>query len=220
MSASQDATVKLFDLSTGECTRTFASPHDDYVRSASFVPAAPSLVLSGAYDGRIRLFDSRAQENDGLVWQADHGRPVESVLIAPEGTTAVSAGGPVVRVWDLLAATTGGAGGEDAPLSGEGSAQCIRAMANHQKTISTLAWAHADAPGQAGATEKRLLSGGLDGLVKVYDPQRNWNVRHTMRYGGQVLSLAVSVRSFVLSKPTETYADVRALTIHSPTRRT
>lgn len=68
-----------------------------------------------------------------------------------------------------------------------GTQYCLKALSNHQKTITSLCWAEAE------NGEKRVLSGGLDGLVKVYDPQDNWRVRHTMRYGGQVMSLAVSV---------------------------
>jgi U3 small nucleolar RNA-associated protein 15 len=39
----------------------------------------------------------------------------------------------------------------------------------------------------------RLLSGGLDQMVKVYDIA-NYKVVHTMRYPAPLLSLAISVR--------------------------
>jgi U3 small nucleolar RNA-associated protein 15 len=39
---------------------------------------------------------------------------------------------------------------------------------------------------------KRLLTGGLDHMVKVYDVE-DWKVVHTMRYPAPILSLAVSV---------------------------
>lgn len=115
---------------------------------------------------------------------------------------AMSAGGPIMRVWDLLGASTsrsrisnGGGVGDEFGSEGEedeeeedtGTSYCLKALSNHQKTITSLCWAESE------AGESRVLSGGLDGLVKVYDPQENWRVRHTMRYGGQVMSLAVSV---------------------------
>lgn len=110
---------------------------------------------------------------------------------------AVSAGGPIVRVWDLLGASTSaststadaGVDGDEGETEDTGTQYCVKALSNHQKTIMCLCWAE----GENG--EKRVLSGGLDGLVKVYDPQDNWRVRHTMRYGGQVLTVAVSVCS-------------------------
>lgn len=116
-----------------------------------------------------------------------HGKPVEDVIVGESGTMAISAGGPIMRVWDLLGASTSGSGTEEDEVD-TGTQYCLKALSNHQKTITSLCWAE----GEGG--EKRVLSAGLDGLVKVYDPQENWRVRHTMRYGGQVLSLAVSVR--------------------------
>lgn len=125
------------------------------------------------------------------MWCGRHGKPVEDVIVGSSGTTAISAGGPIMRVWDLLGASTSRAFGEEEFETEDrdtGTSMCLKALSNHQKTITTLCWAESE------LGESRVLSGGLDGLVKVYDPQENWRVRHTMRYGGQVLSLAVSVR--------------------------
>ncbi|GJN87988.1 hypothetical protein Rhopal_000943-T1 [Rhodotorula paludigena] len=201
LTTSSDTTVRLFDLSTSAPLRTFSS-HTDYVRTASFVPSSPSLVFSGGYDSTVRLWDARVPdtEGSGCVWVGRHGKPIDQVLVGEQGTMAVSAGGPIVRVWDLLGASTSRSnaaldGGFDAEAdaavddAGEvdtGTQYCLKALSNHQKAITSLCWAEAE------NGEKRVLSGGLDGLVKVYDPQENWRVRHTMRYGGQVMSLAVS----------------------------
>ncbi|GAA6012529.1 hypothetical protein JCM10207_009032 [Rhodosporidiobolus poonsookiae] len=202
LTTSSDTTVRLFDLSTSAPLRTFSS-HTDYVRAASFVPSNPSLVFSGGYDSTVRLWDARVpdSEGSGCVWVGRHGKPIDAVLVGEQGTMAVSAGGPIVRVWDLLGASTsrssatgtafgdevlGGAEEDDGEEVDTGTQYCLKALSNHQKAITSLCWAEAD------NGEKRVLSGGLDGLVKVYDPQENWRVRHTMRYGGQVMSLAVS----------------------------
>lgn len=189
LTTSSDTTVRLFDLATSAPLRTF-SLHTDYVRTASFVPSSPSLIFSGGYDGTVRLWDSRVAPSEGgaQVWMGRHGKPVEDVIVGPNGTMAVSAGGPIVRVWDLLGASASRE--EEGMEEGErdsGTGYCVKALSNHQKTITSLCWSQ----GENG--EARVLSGGLDGLVKVYDPQENWRVRHTMRYGGQILTLAVSV---------------------------
>jgi U3 small nucleolar RNA-associated protein 15 len=94
--------------------------------------------------------------------------PVEQVLMFPSGTVVLSSAGPILRVWDVVA------GG-----------RCIRAMSNHQKTVTALAF---------DANAGRLLTGGLDHMVKVYDVSV-YKVVHTMRYPAPVLCLAVSVRS-------------------------
>lgn len=99
---------------------------------------------------------------------AAHGStPVEQVLMFPSGTVALSSAGSILRVWDLVA------GG-----------RCTRALSNHQKTVTSLAF---------NSNASRVLTGGLDHMVKVYDVS-NYNVVHTMRYPAPVLCLAVSVR--------------------------
>ena len=92
--------------------------------------------------------------------------PVEQVLMFPSGTAALSTAGPILRVWDLVA------GG-----------RCTRAMSNHQKTVTSLAF-NSDA--------SRVLTGSLDQMVKVYDVS-TYRVVHTMRYPAPILCLAISV---------------------------
>ncbi|KIR68986.1 U3 small nucleolar RNA-associated protein 15 [Cryptococcus bacillisporus CA1873] len=165
LSASDDTTVKLWDLSTQACLSTFSS-HTDYVRSAIFSASDPSLILSASYDSTIRLHDVRLPEDDANVITMRHGgAPVEDILAFPSGGVAVSVGGPILRVWDLAMA-----------------GKCVRALSNHQKTVTSVAF---------DGTKGRVLTGGLDNMVKVYDVE-DWKVVHTMRYPAPVLSLAVS----------------------------
>jgi len=93
------------------------------------------------------------------------GAPVEDILAFPSGGVAVSVGGPILRVWDL------------------NMGKCVRALSNHQKTITCATF---------DGTKGRVLTGGLDAMVKVYDVE-DWKVVHTMRYPAPLLSLAVSV---------------------------
>ena len=137
--------------------------HTDYVRSAAFLPNDPNLILSGAYDSTIKLWDVRTGQAE--LSMKHGGAPVETVLPFATGGVAVSLGGPILRVWDL---TMGG--------------RCVAAMSNHQKTVTCATF---------DGEQRRLLTGGLDQMVKVYDVE-NWNVVHTMRYSAPVLSLAMS----------------------------
>ncbi|KAH9813390.1 WD40-repeat-containing domain protein [Melampsora americana] len=178
LTCSDDSTVRLFDLATSKTLRTFIG-HSDYVRAGSFM--APNLVLSGGYDGKLNLWDDRINENNGLVWTLDHEEPIENILIHPSGTLGVSAGGPVARVWDLL--------------GGSGNKQNLVSLSNHQKTITSLSWAIGPCDGDDDLRNptRRLLSGGLDGLVKVYDLSTgSYKVRHTIRYSSPILSMGVS----------------------------
>jgi U3 small nucleolar RNA-associated protein 15 len=169
LSCSDDNTVKLWDIPSQSPISTFTG-HTDYVRSGQVSTSSPHLILTGSYDGTVRLFDSRSGDNE-LVLKAEginskSTTPVEQVLMFPSGTVALAAAGPILRVWDLIA------GG-----------RCIRALSNHQKTITSLAF-----DSNAG----RLLTGSLDHMVKVYDVG-TYRVVHTMRYPAPVLCLAVSV---------------------------
>lgn len=65
-------------------------------------------------------------------------------------------------------------------------------MSNHQKTVTCATF---------DGAKGRVLTGGLDMMVKVYDTEE-WKVVHTMRYPAPVLSLAVSVSGKVQSSAT------------------
>ena len=93
------------------------------------------------------------------------GAPIEDILAFPSGGVGVTVGGPILRVWDL------------------NMGRCVRALSNHQKTVTCAAF---------DGTKGRVLTGGLDAMVKVYDVEE-WKVVHSMRYPSPVLSLAVSV---------------------------
>lgn len=143
--------------------------HADYVRTGLISAANPSIILTGSYDATVRLYDAR--EGSCVMTMRGGGGgaaplPVDQVLMFPSGSLAVSSSGPILRIWDLVA------GG-----------RCVRALSNHQKTITSLAF-----DGSAG----RLLSAGLDQMVKVYDVA-SYKVSHTMRYSAPLLCVAVSV---------------------------
>ncbi|KAG9101838.1 hypothetical protein FS749_002732 [Ceratobasidium sp. UAMH 11750] len=165
VSCSDDTTVKLWDIPSEASIHTFAS-HTDYVRAGQVSPSNPALIVTGSYDATVRLFDTRTGTCT-MTMGADLPRvgPVEDVLVFPSGSLAVAATGNVLRVWDLIA------GG-----------RCVRALSNHQKSITSLAF---------DGNASRLLTGGLDHMVKVYDVS-TYRVVHTMRYPAPILSLAVS----------------------------
>ncbi|KAH9179716.1 WD40-repeat-containing domain protein [Lactarius sanguifluus] len=162
--------VYVTKFSSLDHTRVLSCSDDTTVRTMGLSTTDPHLILTGSYDGTVRIFDSRTGECE-LVMGSTPGRsgagtvPVEQVLMYPSGTVALSAAGSILRVWDLVA------GG-----------RCLRAMSNHQKTVTSLAF---------NANTSRLLTGGLDHMVKVYDTS-NYNVVHTMRYSAPIICLALS----------------------------
>ena len=99
LTASDDRTVRMWDMPEQKETRRFEG-HTDYVRAGAISQDNPHVVMSGAYDGTVRLWDLRMSEHDGQAMCMEHGAPVEDVLVYPTGGSgvAVSAGGPMLRV--------------------------------------------------------------------------------------------------------------------------
>lgn len=156
VSASDDRSVKLWDLSASEPVRAWQA-HTDYVRATTF-SGDGGVIVSGGYDGLVKVWDPRSPD---CVLQFDQGSPVECTLSLRNKT--IVSGGRHMHVWDLV-------GGKRRHVIGA-----------HQKTVTSLC---------TNGAATRILSGGLDGLVKIYDDA--WKVIHGVKYGGPVLALSVS----------------------------
>lgn len=110
LSASDDGSVRMWDVTTGNQTALFR--HKDKVRSAQ---ALGTIVVSGSYDHTIRVWDlknknvkdesdqdgmdvdggsndSNPGKIDNLVREMNHGAPVEKVIFLKGGAMVCSAG--------------------------------------------------------------------------------------------------------------------------------
>ena len=161
MSTSDDRTVRLWDLPSQESTMTFIG-HQDYIRSGAFMPnQASGLLVSGSYDQTVKLWDPRVPSNAAMTFK--HAAPVEDVLPMPSGTTVLAAADNQISVLDLVAARP------------------LQILKNHQKTVTSLCLA---------SNNTRLVSGGLDGHLKVFETTA-WNVVAGSKYSSPILSLCV-----------------------------
>lgn len=166
LSFSDDSTVALWDI-PGQTRVLSIDAHDDYVRCGAVCKANPDVVLSGSYDHHAKLFDLRTSEP---VVSVDHEAPVESVLMFPTGGIFLTAGGPSIRVWDVVAG------------------RLLAQLTQHHKTVTCL---------KLATNGQRLLSGSLDRHVKIFDVS-TYQVVHTLDYPSPVLSLDISPHDNVM----------------------
>lgn len=162
-SASDDRTVRLWDLPSESSQRTFVG-HTDYVRSGGYMPgslASAGLVVSGSYDSTVRLWDPRVENKSAMTFKM--GAPIEDVLPMPTGTTVLAAADNKIAVLDIVAGKP------------------LHMIQNHQKTVTSLALA---------SDGERLLSGALDGHMKVFETT-GWNMVSGSKYPSPILSLNV-----------------------------
>ncbi len=98
VSGSDDGTVKLWDLTTGEPVRTFLG-HEDYVQAVAVSPDG-ATIASGSDDATVRLWD--VESGKEVHTFVGHANWVTGVAFTPGADRVVSASADgTVRVWDV-----------------------------------------------------------------------------------------------------------------------
>ena len=161
-SASDDETVKLWDVASGHELRTLKG-HTGRVWSVAFSPDG-TLLASASDDETVKLWDvasgrelSTLEGRAGWVW---------SVVFSPNGMQLATAGDDgTVKLWD----TAGG--------------QALRTLKGHTGRV----WSVAFSP-----DGMRLATAGDDETVKLWDTASGQELRTLKGHLGPVLSVAFS----------------------------
>ena len=96
VTASNDNTVRLWNLATAAHVRTFAG-HTSHVTSVAWKHDGTQLV-TGSADRTVRIWN--VADGSQVLAFSDHGSPVTAVAFHPDGTTVASAGSDkTIRLW-------------------------------------------------------------------------------------------------------------------------
>lgn len=191
VSGSADKTLRVWDLETGTCTRTFEG-HTGEIWSVAITPDG-RYAVSGSSDKTLRVWGletgrcSRTLEgHTGVVW---------SVAITPDGRFVVS-GGEALRVWDLEIG------------------QCIRTLERHTDQVSSLAitpdrlsrlgkgkialekariaWEDQVSSLAITPDGRYAVSGSMDKTLRVWDLETGRCTRTLKGHTGKIWSVAIT----------------------------
>lgn len=81
LSGSADKSIKLWDLNTATCIKSF-DHHKDKVQVVQWNPAETTKIISASYDGSITFFDARSP-NDQVCWRGLLTSDVEALKWNP-----------------------------------------------------------------------------------------------------------------------------------------
>ena len=98
ISGSDDRTIKIWNVSTGQCLQTLTG-HTDYVWEVSYRPDG-KRIASGSFDETIKIWD--ADTGKCLTTLTGHSDVVDSVAYSPSGKSLASGSDDyTIRLWDI-----------------------------------------------------------------------------------------------------------------------
>lgn len=72
----------------------------------------------GSYDHLIKVWDIRTADESNALMEMNHEKPVEKILLFPNDSIVISAGGNTIKLWDIA---SGG--------------KLLHTIENHHKTV-------------------------------------------------------------------------------------
>ena len=201
-SASQDSTIKVWDIATKENIATLRHTHS--IRSVAFSPDGTTFAL-GASDSTIKVWNIATKKN--IATLEGHTHRVRSVAFSPDGAMLASGSSDrTVKLWGIATGRTvatleghtawvysvayspngtmlaSGSSDDTVKLWDVTTKENISTLEGHAHAVSSVAFS------PDGTT---LASGASDSTIKVWDVATKENIatlRHTHRVRSVVFS--------------------------------
>jgi WD40 repeat protein len=162
ISGSGDRTLKLWDIQSGACIRTFLG-HDHFVRSVAYSPDGKTC-LSASWDNTLKLWDINS--GNCILTFTGHQYFIRSVAFSPDGTSCISGSwDQSIKLWDI---STG---------------ECIRTFLGHEHFVRCVAFVQED---------KTIVSSSWDNTIKIWDLSSGECIRTISTDDHSFRSIAVS----------------------------
>ncbi|MEC4984636.1 MAG: NB-ARC domain-containing protein, partial [Oscillatoria sp. PMC 1076.18] len=162
VSASDDNTLKLWDLATGQELHTLKG-HRDRVRAVAITPDGKQAV-SGSNDNTLKLWDLATGQE--LRTLRGYSSWVRAVAITPDGKQAISGSlDHTLKLWDLAT------GREVGTLTG------------HSDTVTAVA---------ITPDGKQAISGSGDSTLKLWDLAKGHEIRTLKGHSDEVWAVAIT----------------------------
>uniref|UniRef100_A0A915E6C2 WDR5-like beta-propeller domain-containing protein n=1 Tax=Ditylenchus dipsaci TaxID=166011 RepID=A0A915E6C2_9BILA len=140
-SCSDDKTLKLYDVQTARCLRTYKG-HSSYVFSCTFHPNS-SLLLTASFDETVKLWDLKSGSCVKTI--RAHSDPISSAAFNRDGNAFVTSSfDGLTRVWDLA------------------NGLCVQSLAENINYNPPVSFANYSPNG------KFILTGSLDSQLRLW----------------------------------------------------
>jgi WD40 repeat protein/cellulose biosynthesis protein BcsQ len=162
VSGSEDKTVRVWNVATGEIVRTFAG-HLDAVQSVAFAPDGQTFV-SGGSDNQVFVWDlGRGKKPKHAL---DHLAPVHAVVVSADGRYLISGtvDGEVVQ-WDL------------------DTREKLRSLRGHAGAVAAVS---------VSDDGRFAVSGGYDNIIILWDLSSGSPLRTFSGHAREINSLCLS----------------------------
>jgi hypothetical protein len=168
-SASDDKTVRLWDIATGMC-RQLLEGHSGWVMGVAYSPDG-RILASASVDRTVRLWDVATS----VCRQAleGHNNAVYAVAFSPDGWTLASASGDgTIRLWDVATSV------------------CRQALEGHDKAVNSVAFS---------PDGRTLASASDDKTVRLWDTATGVYQQGLEGHGNRVTGVAYSPDGRILA---------------------